>query len=503
MKMSTSSSNSNLGWSQHIETILQVKDAAKRPVCIYKVPRILRDLKPEAYEPQLIGLGPYHHCRDNLFLMEHNKLIASKKYIDLDDKLLAWIMVIDSIFLVQFLLGIDDRENASCLWDSTRTRYLLDQNQSAYHSILKDIMKLENQIPIFVLNRIFHLSASDITGDYDYDHPLHTQTHHEANDDHYDHRIPMMLKMILLKACLKLSPLPTNETHLISHGNKEYAHLLELMYYLIVPKADTLISHSEYSIDQEGKRAENKDQEKRQKFNWSPDKWSIKLATFDQLRIVQKIKQIKPVQVIYRITRIVIEVIPSISSNSWKQKSETIDPEKGGNSHSNREGAPTVEEIAIPSVSKLESIGVQFCHTDGPITSINFDKRSRKFHLPAITIDDNTEVIIRNLVAYEAQAFPCPLYLARYTELMDGIIDTPEDVKLLRNKGIIKSYLKKDEYVAELWNGMSRSIRLSRVPSIDKAIEEVNKYYKNNTKVKFMNFTKECMFVVGGFLCSF
>ncbi|KAK9923035.1 hypothetical protein M0R45_031470 [Rubus argutus] len=49
-------------------------------------------------------------------------------------------------------------------------------------------------------------------------------------------------------------------------------------------------------------------------------------------------------------------------------------------------------------------------------------------------LDGNTEVVLRNLVAYEASTVSGPLVLARYTELMNGIIDTKEDVKLLREK---------------------------------------------------------------------
>lgn len=81
-----------------------------------------------------------------------------------------------------------------------------------------------------------------------------------------------------------------------------------------------------------------------------------------------------------------------------------------------------------------------------------------------------------------------------YTELMNGIIDTAEDVRLLRERGIIVSYLKSDDAVAQLWNGMSRSIRLSRIDSMDKAIRDVNEYFNNKTRVKCIRFTKDCMF---------
>ncbi|MCH92456.1 putative UPF0481 protein, partial [Trifolium medium] len=77
-----------------------------------------------------------------------------------------------------------------------------------------------------------------------------------------------------------------------------------------------------------------------------------------------------------------------------------------------------------------------------------------------------------------------PLVITRYTELMNGIIDTEDDAKILREKGIILNHLKSDQEVANMWNGMSKSLRLSRVPFLDKTIEDVNKFYHNALKIK-------------------
>jgi hypothetical protein len=112
----------------------------------------------------------------------------------------------------------------------------------------------------------------------------------------------------------------------------------------------------------------------------------------------------------------------------------------------------------------------------------------------------NTEVVLRNLVAYEASNASGPLVFTRYTELMNGIIDTEEDVKLLREKGIILNRLKSDEEVANLWNGMSKSIRLTKVPFLDKVIEDVNKYYNGRWTVKGGRFMRQYVFSSWQFL---
>ncbi|CAA2994343.1 UPF0481 At3g02645 [Olea europaea subsp. europaea] len=149
-----------------------------------------------------------------------------------------------------------------------------------------------------------------------------------------------------------------------------------------------------------------------------------------------------------------------------------------------------MEESTIPSVTELSKAGVKFSATDLGILSINFDEKTSTFYLPTVNLDGNTEVVLRNLLAYEACNASGPLVFTRYTELMNGIIDTEDDAKFLREHGIISNQLKSDEEVANLWNGMSKSIRLTKVSFLDKVIEDVNKNYNGSWKVKVDNLMK-------------
>jgi len=49
------------------------------PVSVFNVPKQLRVHKPEAYTPQFIALGPYHHWRPELYEMERYKLAAARR----------------------------------------------------------------------------------------------------------------------------------------------------------------------------------------------------------------------------------------------------------------------------------------------------------------------------------------------------------------------------------------------------------------------------------------
>ncbi|CAI9786932.1 unnamed protein product [Fraxinus pennsylvanica] len=160
----------------------------------------------------------------------------------------------------------------------------------------------------------------------------------------------------------------------------------------------------------------------------------------------------------------------------------------------NIEKPPSIEEISIPSVIDLFEVGVCFAPTNEGIQSINFDIKTATLYLPIICVDVNSEIVLRNMVAYEACRVSGPMVLTRYTELMNGIIDTEKDASFLRDKGIIINRLKSDKEVADLWNGMSKSIRLTNVSFIDKVIVDVNRYYNGRWKVKFGKFMKKYVF---------
>ena len=96
-------------------------------------------------------------------------------------------------------------------------------------------------------------------------------------------------------------------------------------------------------------------------------------------------------------------------------------------------------------------------------------------YLPNVKLDSNTEVILRNLVAFEASVAPGAMVFTRYTDLMNGMIDAEEDVKLLRQSGIICNHLENHGEVASLWNSMGKCVQLTKVAYMDKVIKDINR----------------------------
>ncbi|GLJ35852.1 hypothetical protein SUGI_0719660 [Cryptomeria japonica] len=103
-------------------------------VSVFCVPKELLTLKPEAYIPQCVSIGPYHHWRAHLLEMERYKITAARrfqktltgdckfesvveevkkydwqirnchhKFLDYEEEALAWLMALDASFVLECL----------------------------------------------------------------------------------------------------------------------------------------------------------------------------------------------------------------------------------------------------------------------------------------------------------------------------------------------------------------------------------------------------------------
>ncbi|KAI6695919.1 hypothetical protein NL676_023629 [Syzygium grande] len=86
-----------------------------------------------------------------------------------------------------------------------------------------------------------------------------------------------------------------------------------------------------------------------------------------------------------------------------------------------------------------------------------------------------------------------PLLFTRFMEIMDGLLNTPHDVKLLKKHGIITGHLK-DGKVAHLFNGMSHSIEVHGHSQLDKTIKRVNEFYNAALNIKTQNMIERYVY---------
>ncbi|KAL8149443.1 putative UPF0481 protein At3g02645 [Apium graveolens] len=491
------------GWVVQIRKTLEEQfeeDNNEIPVSIFSVPTTLLHANPHAYTPQQVALGPYHHWRQELYEMERYKTAAAKrtmkhlqcfnnfqeivdqihvmesriracyhKYLNLKGETLAWMMAIDVAFLLEFL-EVYARKDGKLLSRVTSrlTSNLVDAEgrKSAHIAILRDILMLENQIPLFLLRKMLEFELGSL----------------EAADD--------MLLSMLRGLSIELYPFKTPE-ELPKLLIEDSAHVLDFFYRLLMPKAfrTSQITEGDESYGENEEEEEiNIDEESQSNvmrfFNviWK----GLSKLNIHPVRFFKALLNSKLLKVLFKLPWNIITKLPVL--NLLKEPIENIftreDKEDLKPENDSVVRPPLIEELTIPSVTVLSKAGVCFVPNDGGICSTQFDVKTRTLSLPRVNLDVNAGIIMRNMVAYESCNASGPLVFTRYTEFMNGIVDTEKDAKLLREKGIILNRLKSDEEAANLWNGMSRSVKLTKVPFLDEVVEDVNKYYNGRWKVK-------------------
>ncbi|XP_076918020.1 putative UPF0481 protein At3g02645 [Bidens hawaiensis] len=441
-------------------------DISDIPVCVFSVPEATSRFKPEAYVPLAIALGPYHHFETRLYQMERFKVAAVKailtpdqvlsfeslvinrliekepairacyhKYINVQDDTLAWIFAIDGLFLIGLFTHYLDIS-------SLMPKKLINNGV-----LYRDVMVLENQIPMYLLDEIWKALRLSPTN---------------QNSDH--ELISMMRKFCEVHSPLKLA------NDLDYNVKTGCLHLLDLMYHSIVNNQDAPQAPL-------GLLWEDNDDDIKKIANADDDdiKENIEEVMEMGLRIGMRGKADRPIKVIKNIP--------------WEKISNLLGLKIRKQDKEEDDDQPVVTEIEIPSVSSLSKHAqVKFRHTyGGGIKDIKFDENKATLYLPTITLEEYSEVILRNLLAYEVATSSSTPELARYVDLMSGIVDTEVDVTLLRDKGIIKGNMS-DKDIADLFNGMNKS---SFYMSYNKTIEDLKEYYNKRPMIKAWRFVKK------------
>lgn len=158
--------------------------------------------------------------------------------------------------------------------------------------------------------------------------------------------------------------------------------------------------------------------------------------------------------------------------------------------------SPTAFELS-------ETAGVRFERTAGGIRDIMYYVDRNCLQLPSIKIDGNSEIVLRNLVAYEAASAGAgaTLEVAEYLDVMCGLIRTDRDVGILKKADIIKGEVS-EEGVVGVFDGIGRLMGDSREKQ-SKLIVEVGvskSYDEVGGVVKVTRFVKKCVSVGWKFL---
>ncbi|XP_059446778.1 UPF0481 protein At3g47200-like [Corylus avellana] len=318
--------------------------------CIFRVHNQLRKTNEKAYEPQLLAIGPYHRGKDDLRLMEDHKLrylqlilqrgneSSVERYIkamrELEGRAREFysepislttddfieMLLLDGCFIIELFrkLAVTDlREEFDPIF----------QVGWIFCTLKRDLLLLENQLPFFILTKLFEMT-----------------------------KVPNLHKEIIDLALHFFTSLPSLEYSYESgdvsiRNNK---HLLGLIHKFIRPIGNVVL--------------DQKDQK------------STRGAT------------------------------------------------------------------------ELEEAGVKFKKVEG-VNLFDIKFNNGVLEIPLLQIEDRSESLFRNLIAYEQYSRNYHLqYVTDYVSFMGYLIHSPKDVELLRRRGIIVNWLGDDEAVSTMFN---------------------------------------------------
>ncbi|KAL6279538.1 hypothetical protein ACE6H2_016419 [Prunus campanulata] len=389
---------------KNIEAKLRTDSPSLPSCCIFKVPEVIRRQKKQAYKPNIVSIGPFHHGKKKFQLFENVKrwylqcLLSSSKDVsleslikvimelakrardcyvaypedgDLDQKYFVEMMILDGCFLLELFRKAhsDDLQN-----ENDPVFNMSCMQEHLYH----DLLLLENQLPWSVLECLYNLTAN--------------------------------------------SP---------SKGDASLSSLV--LNFFRQNDADNLMLNPSFEV---------------------------------------------PVKILH-----VLDLIRTVIVSGFKETSSVEEQQKKKEPNA----GVRFEKRQNKEEGKGECI-------------MNIEFNNGVFTIPPLGIDETTEPLFRNLIAFE-QCHHSRLHkITSYAVLMDNLIDCREDIDFLCEKGILANWLNPDE-AAQFFNKLYNDSTVIDYYYSDLS-DEVNNYYKSKWH-KFMEILRSDYFSTPWTIISF
>ncbi|KAG2669220.1 hypothetical protein I3760_14G024400 [Carya illinoinensis] len=471
---------------------LDALEASRCPdnYCIYRVPKRLRKVNNMAYTPRLVSIGPFHHRSEVLKDMDTQKLLILKNFCNRTRK---------SIKDLKDIIRPKEEKIRSCYSET-----ILLSSEGFLNMILLDaIFILELFCEKDSRSSKAHVEDSESSKAHKEDFENSKAQKKDSENSKAD-----QIDYILSRPCLERGILHD----LLLLENQLPFFVLEMLYQKFYQneKADT--NQKPTLLELSCRFFGDLDKYHRRK----PESYFKDL----EVRLNDEVKSVK------HFTDLVRYIFcPTKTEETKLEPNRCIENVRNNNKHL-RGTATKLDEAGLKLTkpdSERELLQIQFpdnkCLETFPCFNLSWllsclpclksdcleRSMQRCLEVPPLLLDDKTEGLFRNLMALEQCHYPSKTYICDYIVLLDDLITTKEDVRLLVEKEIIVNELGSSAAVTKLVNNLALEIEESGNPDYETLCEKVNDYYKSPwnrlvgilTGTYFSDFFKGTATVVG------
>ncbi|CAN6231082.1 unnamed protein product [Urochloa humidicola] len=412
------------------QRLRQYGGGSSSTMTIFRVPAHVRDANKELYEPRLVSIGPYYRGQPALRAMEQHKwrylheLLAHypsaslsgcvravrevahrarRCYSERTDIFgagdeFAEMLLLDGCFVLQFFTK----------WYGREPDKLCDVGWGL-PLLLSDLLLLENQVPLFVLEALFHAV-----------NPVAT----------------MLGLLMLVVPHFKLDGSAFCEQVLAgalpAQTELEIHHLLHLLYKAYVPRAEDLVSPPlPQSCEAPHLRLLQS--------WWLGFKAAVseRFACFVRAQGWRRLSSsMAPLR------KVSAKVAMAVTIIGVRTQTEPPPAEP------DRSTAPP-PPLVVPSVTLLREAGVRFEKAASPrhMFDVTFDASRGVLSMPRLKVDYATKAQLVNLIAFEQTACSSvsprgeAKLLSSYAALLGSLVKTGGDVEHLQRRGVAENLL--------------------------------------------------------------